>query len=104
MQNQAFASLAAPRRLNLGQGGWQDYIYDGRPYFVYTPANYHVGSPVPLVMMLHGCLQSSKVFAHEALLQKILRPKNEACNSSMNDNNKQNDCSFYPFSDFSMFK
>ncbi len=39
MQNQAFASLAAPRRLNLGQGGWQDYIYDGRPYFVYTPAN-----------------------------------------------------------------
>ncbi len=40
----------------------------------------------------------------EALLQKVLRPKNEACNSCINDNNKQNECSFYPFSDLSIFK
>ena len=26
-------------------------------YWVYTPANYQVGTAVPLIMVLHGCMQ-----------------------------------------------
>ena len=41
---------------------WQQFIYSGpagsRPYFVYTPRNYRVGTPVPLIVMLHGCTQT----------------------------------------------
>ena len=41
---------------------WQQFIYSGpagsRPYFVYTPENYQVGTAVPLIVMLHGCLQT----------------------------------------------
>ena len=39
-----------------------------------------------------------------ALLQKVLRPNNEACNSCINVNSKQNERLFYPFSDLSIFK
>ncbi|HEY4991483.1 MAG TPA: PHB depolymerase family esterase [Nakamurella sp.] len=28
-----------------------------RTYWVYTPATYHVGTAVPLIMILHGCMQ-----------------------------------------------
>ncbi len=50
MQSLAVASRATPQLLNLGQGSWQDYVSDdGRPYFVYIPANYQVGTTVPLV-------------------------------------------------------
>ena len=58
MQDQAFSSLATPQPLDLGRGSWQDYVYDDRPYFVYIPANYHVGTAVPLVVLLHGCLET----------------------------------------------
>jgi poly(hydroxyalkanoate) depolymerase family esterase len=48
-------------------GTWQQFTYNGpagsRPYFVYTPANYHVGTAVPLVVMLHGCTQNPSDFA-----------------------------------------
>jgi poly(hydroxyalkanoate) depolymerase family esterase len=44
-------------------GTWQAFVYDGpagsRPYFVYTPDNYHPGTPVPLFVMLHGCTQTA---------------------------------------------
>src|SRR5438067_10190891 len=34
-------------------GAWQEFVYHGqagsRPYFVYTPDNYHPGTPVPLL-------------------------------------------------------
>src|ERR1700730_8784444 len=46
---------------------WQEYTYNGpagsRPYFVYTPANYQVGTAVPLIVMLHGCTQTALDFA-----------------------------------------
>jgi poly(hydroxyalkanoate) depolymerase family esterase len=46
---------------------WQQYTYDSpvgsRPYFVYTPQNYRVGTAVPLIMMLHGCRQTAVDFA-----------------------------------------
>jgi poly(hydroxyalkanoate) depolymerase family esterase len=46
---------------------WQQFIYSGpagsRPYFVYTPETYQVGTAVPLIVMLHGCLQTALDFA-----------------------------------------
>lgn len=48
-------------------GSWQQFTYNGsagsRPYFVYTPANYQVGTAVPLIVMLHGCTQTPADFA-----------------------------------------
>lgn len=31
-----------------------------RPYYVYTPAGYEVGTSVPLLVMLHGCSQTPR--------------------------------------------
>jgi poly(3-hydroxybutyrate) depolymerase len=48
-------------------GTWQAFVYHGqagsRPYFVYTPDNYHPTTPVPLIVMLHGCTQTAADFA-----------------------------------------
>src|SRR2546428_6869312 len=48
-------------------GAWQEFVYHGqagsRPYFVYTPGNYRPGTPVPLLVMLHGCTQTAADFA-----------------------------------------
>jgi poly(hydroxyalkanoate) depolymerase family esterase len=45
----------------------QEYTYSSPagnlPYLVYTPLNYHAGKPLPLLVMLHGCTQSSADFA-----------------------------------------
>ena len=52
---------------HASSGTWQPFTYNGpagsRPYFVYTPANYQVGTAVPLVVMLHGCTQTPADFA-----------------------------------------
>ena len=46
---------------------WQQFNYNGpagsRPYFVYTPENYRVGTAIPLIVMLHGCTQTALDFA-----------------------------------------
>jgi len=46
---------------------WQQFVYNGpngsRPYFVYTPENYRIGIRVPLIVMLHGCIQTTIDFA-----------------------------------------
>jgi len=46
---------------------WQQFKYRNtggdRPYFVYTPVNYQVGTAVPLLVMLHGCTQTALDFA-----------------------------------------
>ncbi len=46
---------------------WQQFVYNSpngsRPYFVYTPENYRVGTTVPLIVMLHGCSQTAIDFA-----------------------------------------
>jgi poly(hydroxyalkanoate) depolymerase family esterase len=46
---------------------WQPYTYqdstNSYPYFVYTPAAYQAGKAVPLLVMLHGCMQTAEDFA-----------------------------------------
>ena len=46
---------------------WQKYLYKDatgdHPYFVYTPATYHPGTAVPLLVLLHGCTQTAADFA-----------------------------------------
>ena len=46
---------------------WQQYMDQGvtgsSQYFVYTPTIYHVGTAVPLFVMLHGCTQTAADFA-----------------------------------------
>ncbi len=56
----AGASAPAPPRL-----AWSGpYLFAGeagqRPYFVYTPSRYQVGTSVPLVVVLHGCSQTPR--------------------------------------------
>ena len=59
--------IQSPQNVHASSGTWQQYTYNGsagsRPYFVYTPANYQVGTPVPLIVMLHGCTQTPANFA-----------------------------------------
>jgi poly(hydroxyalkanoate) depolymerase family esterase len=46
---------------------WQQYHHKDangdHPYFVYTPATYHPGTEVPLLVLLHGCTQTAADFA-----------------------------------------
>jgi poly(hydroxyalkanoate) depolymerase family esterase len=46
---------------------WQHYQYwdsqGNHPYFVYIPETYQITTPVPLVVMLHGCTQTAADFA-----------------------------------------
>lgn len=46
---------------------WQEYNYHAAAgnhlYCVYTPESYQVGTPVPLIVMLHGCTQTALDFA-----------------------------------------
>src|SRR5258708_26895508 len=54
---------------------WQKYTLDhstgSRSYFVYSPANYQVGTAVPLVVMLHGCTQTAQEFAAGAQMNML---------------------------------
>lgn len=56
-----------PSRVSASSSMWQQYTYNGpvgsRPYFVFTPENYRVGTAVPLIVMLHGCSQTAVDFA-----------------------------------------
>ena len=60
-------------------GIWQQYTYSGpagsRPYFVYTPANYQVGTAVPLIVMLHGCGQTPADFATGTQMNQLADQK-----------------------------
>ena len=46
---------------------WQKYTHSdpagSLPYFVHIPSNYRVGTPVSLIIMLHGCTQTAPDFA-----------------------------------------
>lgn len=64
---------------HASNGRWQQYIYNGpagsRPYFVYTPANYQIGRAVPLIVMLHGCLQTPADFAASTRMDQLADQK-----------------------------
>ena len=46
---------------------WQKYTHSdpagSLPYFIHIPSNYRVGTPVSLIIMLHGCTQTASDFA-----------------------------------------
>ena len=54
---------------------WQKYIHSDPagtlPYFVYTPANYRVRKPVPLIVMMHGCTQTAASFAASTRMNEL---------------------------------
>ncbi len=54
---------------------WQKYIHSDPagtlPYFVYTPVNYRVRKPVPLIVMLHGCTQTAASFAASTCMNEL---------------------------------
>jgi poly(hydroxyalkanoate) depolymerase family esterase len=60
--------LFTPQDVTYADSGtWQQFTYSGptgsRNYYVYTPVHYHVGTSVPMIMMLHGCMQTPADFA-----------------------------------------
>lgn len=68
-----------PKARADNSGIWQQYTYNGpagsRPYFVYTPANYQVGTAVPLIVMLHGCTQTPADFAAGTQMDQLADQK-----------------------------
>jgi len=68
-----------PKARADSSGIWQQYTYNGpagsRPYFVYTPANYQVGTAVPLMVMLHGCTQTPADFAAGTQMDQLADQK-----------------------------
>jgi poly(hydroxyalkanoate) depolymerase family esterase len=49
---------------------------DGRQYKLYVPSGYQPGSPMPLVVMLHGCTQDPDQFAAGTQMNPIAERKN----------------------------
>jgi poly(hydroxyalkanoate) depolymerase family esterase len=60
-------------------GTFIQYTYSGpagsRPYFVYTPAGYNPATRVPLIVMLHGCLQNPIDFANGTAMDNLADAK-----------------------------
>jgi poly(hydroxyalkanoate) depolymerase family esterase len=69
-------ALAVP---HAAMGKWEQYSYESeagsRAYYVYTPANYQIGSPVPLMLMLHGCTEDPEVFATVTRMNQLADQK-----------------------------
>src|SRR5689334_1380096 len=67
--------VQSPSHVSATGSLWQQFTYDSsaasRPYFVYTPENYHVGVAVPLVVMLHGCSQTATDFAFSTKMDQL---------------------------------
>ncbi len=56
-----------PKLLGVPRAMWQQYQYKDAsgdyPYFMYTPTTYHLGTAVPLLVLLHGCTQTAADYA-----------------------------------------
>ncbi len=54
---------------------WQHNLYNGPagslPYYVYIPANYQIGTSVPLIVMLHGCTQTAVDLAASTKMNQL---------------------------------
>ena len=60
MQIQDSSEAETPESRGLSLPWWKNWYIDrhgDRIYWVYTPTNYKVGTAVPLIMVLHGCMQ-----------------------------------------------
>ena len=61
MQTPGFPAAvpAEMRELSAARQAWYTgrHAASGRMYWVYTPAGYRAGTAVPLIMVLHGCVQ-----------------------------------------------
>ncbi len=72
--------IQIPLRARAADPSWQSYIYNGpagsRPYFVYTPTHYQVGTAVPLLVMLHGCTQTPLDFANSTGMNQLAEQHN----------------------------
>ncbi|GER91290.1 hypothetical protein KDW_54520 [Dictyobacter vulcani] len=67
------------QRAHASSGTFTRYSYNGstgsRPYYVYTPANYQVGTTVPMIVMLHGCTQTPTDFANGTRMNALADQK-----------------------------
>ncbi|GCE09901.1 extracellular catalytic domain type 1 short-chain-length polyhydroxyalkanoate depolymerase [Dictyobacter aurantiacus] len=67
------------QRAHASSGTFTQYTYNGsagsRPYYVYTPANYQVGTAVPMIVMLHGCTQNPTDFANGTQMNALADQK-----------------------------
>lgn len=52
-------------------GSFTTEYYDGRAYKRYIPTEYDGSTPVPLLVMLHGCLQDPSQFAAETRMNAL---------------------------------
>jgi poly(hydroxyalkanoate) depolymerase family esterase len=75
----SFLLLRPSLHAHASGGIWQQYTYSGpagsRPYFVYTPVGYQVGTAVPLVVMLHSCGQTPSDFAGGTQMNQLANQK-----------------------------
>jgi poly(hydroxyalkanoate) depolymerase family esterase len=67
----AALGLSAASGGEAAAGQFTDEYYDGRLYKQYVPTSYDGSSPVPLVVMLHGCTQSPGGFAGETGMNEV---------------------------------
>lgn len=74
----AAAGLMAAVPAHAGQWLSSSYtnIYGGRFYNVYVPTNYRAGTAVPMMVMLHGCLQNPDTFAGSTRMNQIAEANN----------------------------
>ncbi len=60
-------SLSPQNATSTPRRTWQKFTYSGPTgstnYYVYTPVHYTVGTSVPMIMMLHACMQTPEDFA-----------------------------------------
>jgi poly(hydroxyalkanoate) depolymerase family esterase len=58
-------------------GSFTEYYYGSNFYFkVYVPSSYQAGTKVPLMVMLHGCLQDPDDFAAGTRMNALAEEKN----------------------------
>ena len=63
------ASPASPRKAPAGAGNWLTGAAGARRYRLFKPPGARQSSPLPLLVMLHGCDQDAAGFARSTRLQ-----------------------------------
>lgn len=67
------------RPAHASSGTWHAFTYissqGDRNFFVYTPAGYQPSTPVPMIVMLHGCTQTVQDFATGTQMNQLADQK-----------------------------